>query len=77
MGFFLAYFEKGAPRAKIRGAKPEAVYRARWFDPRTGEWRDVGNGRLTANNIGELMLPEFPDAEDWGLSLVREEAATR
>ncbi|HKH93412.1 MAG TPA: DUF4038 domain-containing protein, partial [Gemmatimonadaceae bacterium] len=77
MDFFLAYFEKGAARAKIRGARPEATYRARWFDPRTGEWRDVGSGRITANNIGELMLPAFPDDEDWGLSLVRFENAPR
>jgi hypothetical protein len=77
MDVFLAYFEKGAARAKIRGAKPEATYRARWFDPRTGQWRDVGSGRITANNIGELMLPAPPDEEDWGLSLVRTEAAVR
>ena len=76
MGFFLAYFETSAPRAKIRGAKPEAVYRARWFDPRTGAWRDVGSGRLTANNIGEVMLPAFPNDDDWGLSLVQEPAGS-
>jgi hypothetical protein len=74
-GFFLAYFEKGAPRSRIRGAKPEATYRARWFNPRTGAWLDVANGRIVANNIGEINLPAFPDAEDWGLSLVRADTA--
>jgi hypothetical protein len=69
---FLAYFEKGCPRSRIRGATPEATYRARWFDPRTGEWLDVGDGLIEADNIGEITLPAFPDDEDWGLSLVEE-----
>jgi hypothetical protein len=72
--FFLAYFEKGCPRSRIRGARPEGRYRARWFDPRTGEWLDVGNGQLRADNIGEISLPPFPDGEDWGLSLVAVDA---
>jgi hypothetical protein len=69
---FLAYFEKGCPRSKIRGATPEATYRARWFNPRSGEWLDVRDGTIEANNIGEINLPDFPDGEDWGVSLVRE-----
>jgi hypothetical protein len=69
---FLAYFEKGCPRSKIRGATPEATYRARWFNPRSGEWLDVRDGTIEANNIGEISLPDFPDGEDWGVSLVRE-----
>jgi hypothetical protein len=68
---FLAYFEKGCPRSKIRGATPEATYRARWFNPRSGEWVEVRDGTIEANNIGEIDLPDFPDGEDWGLSLVR------
>jgi hypothetical protein len=76
-GFFLAYFERGCPASRIRGAMPEAEYRARWFNPRTGAWVNVADGRIRANNIGEIGLPAFPDDEDWGLSLVRAEAAPR
>jgi uncharacterized protein DUF4038/uncharacterized protein DUF5060/collagenase-like protein with putative collagen-binding domain len=76
-GFMLAYFEKGAARAKLRGLKPEAAYRARWFNPRNGEWSPVGAGQIRADNIGEMNLPAFPDDQDWGLSLVRTESATR
>lgn len=68
---FLAYFEVGAGVGKIRGATPEATYAARWFDPRNGTWMDVGDGRLKADNIGEIQLPDFPSKLDWGLSLVR------
>jgi hypothetical protein len=67
---FLAYFEKGCPRSQVRGAKVMSLYRARWFDPRTGTWTDVGNGTAAANNIGEIDLPEFPSQMDWGLGLV-------
>lgn len=67
---FLAYFEKGCPASLVRGAKVMSQYRARWFDPRTGTWIDVGNGVIAANNIGEIQLPDFPSDMDWGLSLV-------
>jgi hypothetical protein len=67
----LAYFEKGCPQSLIRGTTPEGIYQARWFNPRTGEWTDVGEGQLRADNIGEIQLPKFPDDEDWALSLVR------
>ena len=42
---FLVYFEKGCPRSQVRGAKLGGIYRAEWFDPRTGTWQDAGGGR--------------------------------
>src|ERR1035437_8428705 len=72
---FLAYFEKGAPRAQIRGAIPYATYRTQWFDPRKGTWQDAGNGTLRASAIGVVNLPNFPGDNDWGLRLAHEEAA--
>ena len=72
---FLAYFEKGAPRAQIRGAIPYATYRTQWFDPRNGTWRDAGNAPLRASAIGVVNLPNFPGDNDWGLRLAHEEAA--
>src|ERR1039457_464833 len=72
---FLAYFEKGAPRAQIRGAIPYATYRRQWFAPRNGPWRDAGNPPLRASAIGVVNLPNFPGDNDWGLRLAHEEAA--
>lgn len=66
---FLAYFEKGAPRAQVRGAKLSSLYRAQWFDPRTGTWQDAGGGTLRSSVIGIIPLPEFPSDIDCGLRL--------
>ncbi len=69
---FLAYFERGCPKSQIRGAKLNSVYSARWFNPRNGNWSSVGNGKVVANKIGTIYLPELPDGEDWGLKLIYE-----
>jgi hypothetical protein len=74
---FLAYFEKGCPRSQVRGARLNSVYRAQWFDGRTGEWSDAGTGKLSSNQIGIISLPDFPGDMDWGLRLVYEGAAPR
>ena len=68
---FLTYFEAGAAQpALIRGAIPNGRYRARWFDPRTGNWSDAGEGGIVeADVIGEIHLPPLPDKRDWALSL--------
>ena len=67
---FLAYFEKGMPRAQIRGARLNAEYRAEWFDPRKGTWQGIaGGGTLRSSVIGIVMLPDFPGDVDWGLRL--------
>ncbi|MEO6002602.1 MAG: DUF5060 domain-containing protein [Opitutus sp.] len=57
---FLLYFEKGAPMAEVRGARPNGVYRAEWFDPRTGTWSNVDSGTLTSDLVGVINLPHFP-----------------
>ena len=69
---FMAYFEKECPPAQIRGAHLNSVYRAQWFDPRSGNWIDVGGGKLASSKIGIIQLPAFPDEKDWGLKLVYE-----
>jgi hypothetical protein len=66
---FLAYFEKGCPRSLVRGARNMSVYRAQWFDPRSGTWSDVGGGTVESNVNGEIQLPDFPSNIDWGLKL--------
>jgi hypothetical protein len=69
-GVFLLYFEKGMPRAQVRGARLNSSYRAQWFDPRDGTWQDAGNGVLHSNQIGIIDLPDYPDEEDWALRLI-------
>jgi len=71
---FLAYFEKGMPRARIRGAKLNSIYRAQWFDPRDGRWLNADSGVARSNEIGIIELPDFPGDADWGLRLVCEDA---
>jgi len=66
---FLAYFEKSCPRSHIRSARPLSAYRAQWFDPRAGTWRNAGNGMVTSSSIGIIELPDFPESLDWGLKL--------
>jgi Protein of unknown function (DUF4038)/Domain of unknown function (DUF5060) len=72
---FLAYFEKGCPPSQVRGARLRSAYRAQWYDPRTGEWKDTGNGVLHSSAIGIIQLPEFPSDADWGLRLVYQSPA--
>ncbi|MGA9291589.1 MAG: DUF5060 domain-containing protein [Ignavibacteriaceae bacterium] len=67
---FLAYFEKGCKKSQIRGARLNSLYGAQWFNPRNGTWRDAGSGTVTADKIGIIQLPDFPDEKDWGLRLV-------
>ena len=67
--FFLVYFEKGCPRSLVRSARPLGVYRAQWFDPRAGTWRDAGTGTVKSSSTGIIQVPEFPANIDWGLRL--------
>jgi len=73
---FLAYFEKGCPRAQVRGARLNTDYRAQWFDVRSGTWVDAEGGRVRANKIGVIRLPGPPTDADWGLRLSCGDAGT-
>ena len=66
---FKLYFEKRAVYPEISGALPSTAYKAQWFDPRTGAWSPAGNGMLTADTEGKIVLPAFPTDDDWALSL--------
>lgn len=70
---FMLYFEREALRATVSGLRSDAIYRAQWFSPRTGEWLSIGD--LTADETGCIELPNFPGDdetadEDWALKLV-------
>jgi len=67
---FLAYFEKGCPKAEIRGARIYSVYSAQWFDPRNGTWINIGDGNLASSATGIIKLQDFPEDVDWGLKLI-------
>ena len=71
---FLAYFEKGAPRAQVRGALLHADYRAEWFDPRRGTWQNAGSGVVHSGVTGLIDLPEYPSDDDWGLRLEHQDS---
>jgi hypothetical protein len=73
---FLVYFESGCPLAEIRGAELNGIYKAQWFNPRTGTWSNVGDGKVTSSKIGIIKLPHKPDDLDWGLRLVYDGAVT-
>jgi len=65
---FLAYFEKACPRSQVRAALPLSSYRAQWFDPRFGTWRNTENGNVKSSSTGIIRLPDVPN-RDWGLRL--------
>ena len=65
---FMVYFEQGCPVGTLRGCRHRGVYATCWFDPRTGEWTQVGE--LEANDLCEIKLPDAPSDEDWALKLV-------
>ena len=69
---FLIYFERGCPKSEVRGAQLNSVYSAQWFNPRTGEWLNVDEGKVSSSKIGIIKLPHLPNDADWGLKLVYE-----
>ena len=65
----LAYWEKDCPVGIVRALRPESVYRAEWFDPRSGTWSNAGAGWLHTDVAGIVKIPAFPSDVDWGLRL--------
>ena len=67
---FLVYFERDCREASvIRRARPKTEYHAEWFDPRHGTWQPAGGGVLKSDQWGQITVPPFPTANDWGLKL--------
>jgi hypothetical protein len=71
----LFYFEKGCPQAVVSGAKINARYSARYFDPRNGQWNGAAVA-VVADASGRLALPPFPNQlaksdYDWALKLTQ------
>jgi hypothetical protein len=68
-GIYAVFIPKNTPRSQIRAALPLSSYRAQWFDPRLGTWRDTENGNVESSSTGIIQLPDFLDDRDWGLRL--------
>ena len=68
------YFEDLTERQVVAGMIPGKAYSSQWFNPRTGQWSNVGNGTLKANSDGQIQLPDFPGNKtitdtDWAMKL--------
>ncbi|WP_319562136.1 DUF5060 domain-containing protein [Marispirochaeta sp.] len=68
--WLLLYFEKGCPPATIRSLLPDADYEGRWFNTREGSWMPAEGGmKLRTDDLGRAAVPEYPDSDDWAMSL--------
>jgi hypothetical protein len=71
----LLYFEKLATRQTISNLPANKTYTAKWYNPRTGDWTNMGNGSVQTDEAGKVKLPKFPSgsstsAADWAAQLV-------
>ena len=71
----LLYFEKLAIQQTISNLPANKEYSAHWYNPRKGEWIEMGNGSLKTDKYGKLRIPEFPSGaviaeNDWAALLV-------
>jgi hypothetical protein len=65
---FLVYFERNTdPKLKaiLAGGDSKRVYRADWFDPRTGKRTKAARDLRMPD--GKWALPDRPDGQDWML----------
>ena len=58
------FYEQNRATGKLKGLLPGIQYRVRWFDPRTGNYTELGP--ISSTN-GEWKVPEKPSGEDWML----------
>ncbi|MBW2643083.1 MAG: DUF4038 domain-containing protein [Deltaproteobacteria bacterium] len=70
----LLYFENLAKQQTISNLPASKEYASQWYNPRTGEWTKMGNGRLKTDKQGKLKLPKFPSGksvsqDDWAARL--------
>lgn len=68
-GLFMIYFEPGCAQARVSGARPNATYEVRGFDPASGEWLDWAGGKAVADGGGVIRLPVPPADRDLAVRL--------
>lgn len=71
----LLYFEKLAVQQTISNLPANKAYSAHWYNPRNGDWKEMGNGSLKTDKSGKLRIPKFPSGaviaeNDWAALLV-------
>ena len=78
------YFEGKCNKATVSGLLANQTYEAKWYNPRTGVWSDIGSGSLTADSGGVVTMPNFPGSltqtannTDWAAKLVIDPGPTR
>jgi hypothetical protein len=77
------YFEGECDKATVSGLLANQTYDAKWYNPRTGAWSDIGSGSLTADGSGVVTMPNFPGGltqtalnTDWAAKLVTDPGPT-
>lgn len=66
--FVVFFFGSGKSTGTLRHMANGSMYRAQWFNPREGLYRNIGAFRP---HSGEWEIPERPTAEDWVLLVKR------
>ena len=72
----LLYFEDKTDRQTINGMLPDTNFHAQWYNPRTGEWFEMGDGVLVSDQKGTIEMPVYPSGKDisekdWAAKLKR------
>ncbi len=70
LGFL--YFENASEIPFVSELRPDTDYSIEWFDPKTGNWLEINEGRT--DHGGKLDLKSFPGGEkvssrDWALKI--------
>ena len=60
------FYGKNRLTGTVHGLTPKHSHSVRWFNTRTGEWKDEAS-TFVSDERGNLELPPKPDAEDWAL----------
>ncbi|MFW6035284.1 MAG: DUF4038 domain-containing protein [Halothermotrichaceae bacterium] len=68
--FFLLYFEKDCPAATFRGTYSGRKYKAWWYNPRNGEWREMDKLLVPDPDTGLIDLPSLPTNNDWAMKML-------
>lgn len=68
---YVVYFSgPGVETGELRALDPSVTYRARWFDPRKGNWREIPEEVPGAGTTWQI--PAKPDTQDWALVVDQE-----
>ncbi|MDD6209868.1 MAG: DUF4038 domain-containing protein [Bacteroidales bacterium] len=59
------FYNNDLKTGTLKNMKPGITYTAKWYDPRTGEYHNIG--KIRPEDDGTWNIPEKPDSEDWVL----------